>query len=184
MKPNGQEIEKRRQFDAFYRETYLEMLQYVGRHVKDQNDVEDLVSKVFMIAWQKYDDFKDYDNLRGWLYTTARYVIGNYIQARRVREEWIQLIEDPDALYSADVTELETVDLSIYRPETVGPEDFRMFVLLAVDKQSAADIAAEFGISVAALYKRVERTRKRLKASFEENLTHVSNSKVPNKRGK
>lgn len=171
MPPEPLSLEKKKQlFEAFYRETYLEVIQYVMRHIRDRNDIEDLVSKTYLIAWQKFENFTDYDNKRGWLFLTAKNVIGNYLHAKRMREAWIELVEDPVLVGSEKTRELVSCDLEEYRPKNVSEEDFRMFLMFAVEKQQVTVVAKHFGLSVAACYKRVERTRKRLREHCKKIL--------------
>ncbi len=171
MPPEPYSMEKKKQeFEAFYRETYLEVIQYVRLHIRDRNDLEDVVSRIYLVAWQKQESFSDYENKRGWLILTAKNVIGNYLQAKRKREAWIELVEDPVLVGSENTRELLSCDLEEYRPGNVSEEDFRMFLMFAVEKQQVTVVAKHFGLSVAACYKRVERTRKRLREHCKKIL--------------
>ena len=144
----------------------VSLCQIVGHEVDRDSLLTDFL-RLLERVWQRSTLFMDYENKRGWLYKAARFVIGNYLQAKAVREKWINLVSDPNCLLSEQSQSLMDADLREYRPDNVKEQDFQMFLMLAVQKQDVAMVAKHFGISVSACYKRVERTRIKLKKACE-----------------
>jgi RNA polymerase sigma-70 factor (ECF subfamily) len=79
--------ERRRRFDALFREHVAGIASYCGWRSRTAGDGEDAVAEVFLIAWRRLDDVPDGSEARPWLYGVARRVLANQARAdaRRVR---------------------------------------------------------------------------------------------------
>jgi RNA polymerase sigma-70 factor (ECF subfamily) len=81
------ECERRRRFDALFREQAAGIASYCRWRSRSPGDAEDAVAEVFLIAWRRLDDVPAGDGARPWLYATARRVMANQARgnARRSR---------------------------------------------------------------------------------------------------
>jgi RNA polymerase sigma-70 factor (ECF subfamily) len=148
-----------------FTETFRQHLPKVSRYLAyrvNANDIEDLASKVFEIAWQKRSSCTAGNEL-AWLYKIAGYVVSNH--RRKVTAISLALFDSDATAPSAE--DLVISDRSIKQAwSKLDAKDRTVLGLVAFDQLSVAEIAIALGISTNAASIRLHRARK----NFDELL--------------
>lgn len=134
----------------------------------DANDAQDLVQDAFLIAWRRSPEIDLMgDSILPWLLVCVRNLAANLRRRNAVRvsaplETALEKSSDePDMLEAIENTlELEWVFNEI---AALGDIDRRIAELCLYDGVSYAEAAAQLGLSVGALAKRIQRIRDRLR---------------------
>ncbi len=148
-----------------FTETFRQHLPKVSRYLAyrvNANDIEDLASKVFEIAWQKRSSCPAGNEL-AWLHKIAGYVVSNH--RRKVTAISLALFDSDATAPSAE--DLVIADRSIKQAwSKLDAKDRTVLGLVAFDQLSVAEIAIALGISSNAASIRLHRARK----NFDELL--------------
>jgi RNA polymerase sigma-70 factor (ECF subfamily) len=151
-------------------------------------DAEDVRQEVFRAVAQSLSDFRRArpgDSFRGWLWTVTRHKVIDHLrlQAGRPRaaggsSAWQLLNEVPEASTppdsdphggSAETKVLYQRALGLLR-DSFSERTWRAFWGVSVDGRPAADVAAELGMSVGAVYIAKSRVLRRLRDEFADLL--------------
>ena len=145
-----------------YRENYLLLYRYALSVMREREAAEDAVQRVFELACEKADELPELINPRAWLIGVLKNVLRNMERKRQTRERrQEELGPEAKELRSERAGPEENVDYM--RPAQVSQEDFELFKYVHVHGFTCAEASKRFGISEAACYKRIQRTREKLK---------------------
>lgn len=151
-----------------YAENFKALYYYAYTIVKDRHVAENLVNDTFLQAIQKSDVILKHENPQGWLRLALKLNLKQYVRAQTRRPATVSLDStDEKLLAQTNPAEAETLLLTSLK-KTLSEEDFRLFTLYYLEGYSHARLAEEFGISVSASQKRLERIRKRLQKVLKE----------------
>ena len=151
---------------------------FIGRRVRNQADVDDLVQRVLLQIVKGLASLRDSERLHAWVYRTARNVIVDYYRspiARReiasgAAEDLAAANGEPEAFAAGDeraaLQELAACMTPMIRHL---PPAYREAVTLAdLEGVNQADAAARAGVSLSGMKSRIQRGRRQLKAVLEE----------------
>lgn len=128
-----------------------------------KHSAEDCTQEVFVIFFSKHEKLNSTDNIRLWLYRTADNVMKAYIRKNFGHEV---SIEDNPEVYNIPA-ESSFPDESAEDPFEVLTEEEKKLLEAYYDtdygQRSAA--AKKMGISLAAMYQRVHKIKKKLRGS-------------------
>jgi RNA polymerase sigma-70 factor (ECF subfamily) len=184
--------------DTLVREYRLTVLKFcrriLFRYVQYVDEIEDVAQEVFAEVHKSLPEFRgDYGELsfRKWFYTIMRRIAYRYLQeilreGRRhnaerarlgletrqwgsVRRERIVPLPNMSDTLEQLYGERQTIDLWKRAFAMLPPTDQVLLSMYADPQYSASDVAEQFGISVDAVRKRVERARQLL-ASYMRKL--------------
>lgn len=150
---------------------------FIGRRVRNQADVDDLVQRVLLQIVKGLEALRDPDRLHAWVYRTARNVIADYYRSPVVRHEVpsgdaSDVVPDATAYVDASREDegaalRELAACMAPMLDQLSPE-YREAVRLAdLEGIPQADAARRAGVSVSGMKSRVQRGRQRLKDVFE-----------------
>ncbi len=130
----------------------------------DEQAAKDCTQETFFILVKKKSRLNLQDNMRIWLYKTADRVMRNYIRKEKRYRDAVPIdeIELPAPVAPAE-SELESLCACL------SSEEYAM--LTAYYDASHGErslIAAQFGISVQALYKRIDKIKQKLRKQFQQ----------------
>ena len=140
---------------------------------RPRQDAEELTADVFLALWQS-GDRPQAGKVRGYLGAIARHKAVSCLRARGVElgteEDMLALaVPSPEGA----VEERELARLVKEAVESLEPPDREIFLRFYYYCQSAGDIAQMLDMTPAAVRKRLERGREKLKRYLEERgLTH------------
>jgi RNA polymerase sigma factor (sigma-70 family) len=156
-------------FQELFEAHYRDLMAYAIRRCASPEDAEDLVAETFTVAWRRFDDLPSGNQTRLWLFGTARLIRMNQFRShRRRRNLLIRLAGLPkagrvtgsDAVISDREQVLEAL-------RALPPGDREILQLHAWEQLSADEIAIVLDLTPSAVWKRLERARRRLAASLE-----------------
>lgn len=161
--------------EKLYYENFRKLTLYAMSVVKNEDRAKDIVQDTFHEAIKHIDQLMTHENPAGWLMVTTKYKIQ---ESERSRNRYLLRFLSLDT----DVTEAqlsrhqETIEDHIANvpfpfekiEQALTPDEFKLLTRFVFDKASHLTIAQEFGISVYASQKRLERIRKKLYETFPE----------------
>ena len=170
MMPDEKELVER-----LYRLYFKKLFIYASAVLRDQEQAKDIVQDTFHEALRRIDVVAKHENPGGWL----MYVVKNKIkecERNRRRDLYCLLSLDADFPDESNLPEKfvsaqpepqgESVMEIVERVLT--PEELQFLKMLVFERASHQQVAQEFGISVYASQKRLERIRDKLYAVFPE----------------
>jgi RNA polymerase sigma-70 factor (ECF subfamily) len=152
---------------------------FIGRRVRNQADVDDLVQRVLLQIVTGLGSLREVERLHAWMYRIARNAIVDYYRSSAVRREHaagdtLELAAANEAVAATHVEDDERGALrelaACLRPmmRQLPPayqDAIRMAELEGVTQVEAARIA---GVSVSGMKSRVQRARQQLRAIVEK----------------
>ena len=161
--------------ERLYRLHFKKLFIYANAVLRDPEQAKDVVQDTFHEALRRIDVFATHENPGGWLMTTLKNKLKENERTRR-RDLCRLLSLDADFPDKRNLPE----ELVVAQPEpqeesvieilerVLTPEEFRLLKRLVFDRASHQQVAQEFGISVYASQKRLERIRDKLYTVFPE----------------
>ncbi|GGN62454.1 DNA-directed RNA polymerase sigma-70 factor [Actinoplanes lobatus] len=141
------------------------VLGYLSRRTEPAQDAADLMAEVFVVAWRRLAEVPAApDETRAWLIGAARLVLANHRRgtvrrhrlANRLR---LHLRPEPAPDPATDLVRDALARL--------GDDDRELLTLIGWEDLTATQAAAVLGITPAAVRKRLERARSRLREQLE-----------------
>jgi RNA polymerase sigma-70 factor, ECF subfamily len=161
--------------DLPWQELHENLRAFVGRRVRNPDDVEDLVQRVLLQILVGVGSLRDADRLHAWVYRTARNVIVDHYRSPRARREVAS--GDVESLADAAATRPDDEDEGAALRELAGclapmlrllePAYREAVILSDIGGMSQSDAAVQAGVSVSGMKSRVQRGRRQLKAVLE-----------------
>jgi len=160
---------------------------FARRHGLQDADAADLTQEVFLAVAQAADRWQ-YDpqrgTFRGWLYGIARHKLAKFLQRRQSQpvgsgdsNAQQLLAEEPSPGSDAEQMWEQEFQQQLFRVaaaqirESFAPTTWQAFWRTAVEGKSAADVAAEVGMSVGAVYVAKSRVLARLTEQIQRMQT-------------
>ena len=148
---------------------------YANAVLRDPEQAKDVVQDTFHEALRRIDVFAKHENPGGWLMNTLKNKLKENERTRR--RDLLRLLSlDADFPDESNLPE----ELVAAQPEpqeesviekverVLTPEEYQLLKRLVFDRASHLEVAQEFGISVYASQKRLERIREKLYTVFPE----------------
>lgn len=153
-------------FSKLYNQHYSKIYLYVYSYIKDENIANDIVSDIFILACEKFDQIKLHPNQMGWLYLTAQNKIKEFF--RRMDEIPVSLDEESNASelycassYNNSVYSMKEWEITLHNSLTA--DEYKRFLRYFVWGYSIQEIADLEGISCNYMSVRLTRLRQKLK---------------------
>ena len=143
-----------------FEKNYTMLYRFAYSAFRDEHLAEEAVQETFFIACKKPAAMANSINAKNWLFFTLKNVIANMRKTRahafEVLSTYLKGKAETELPYPGEVNwEDQFYPLS-------QTKEFQLIKAFAVDRKSVAQLAQEFGISVAACKKRIERAKKYL----------------------
>jgi RNA polymerase sigma factor (sigma-70 family) len=155
-------------FESFYGDHYLEMSGYVRRRVAGP-DAGDVVGRIFMVAWRRFDRIPSPPEDRLWLYGVARRCVADCRRSgfRRIRLHIRLAQQSYEEAQTVERIESEHSGVSLAM-ESLRSNDREVLQLVLWDELSHAEAASLLGCSVNAFELRYRRAKNRLRVLLAE----------------
>ena len=151
---------------------------FIGRRVRNQSDVDDLVQRVLLRIVTGLGSLRDEARLHAWVYRTARNVIVDYYRSPATRRERASgSADDLDTTSASALARLDEEDEPAAIHELAAcmepmlrrlPPAYREAVTWSdLHGVAQAEAARRAGVSVSGMKSRIQRGRKQLKAVLE-----------------
>jgi RNA polymerase sigma-70 factor, ECF subfamily len=162
--------------DVPWQELRTSLRAFVGRRVRNQADVDDLVQRVLLQIVKGHDSLRDAERLHAWVYRTARNVVIDHYRSASVRRETaggdaddLAATETPDVPAEDEQGALRELAACLTPMLAQLPAAYReALTLTELEGLTQADAAARAGVSLSGMKSRVQRGRRRLKLVLEE----------------
>ena len=162
---------KRARFQALCQSLRPDLLRFAFWLSRDRALAEDVVQETLLRAWKAQDSLLEEDAAKPWFLTIIRREYARTFERKRfVTLDVEELIAKEEPMLAAsDDRELQELRGAIFKL----PDDYREpLVLQVLMGYSTAEIAAELGLTNAAVLTRLFRARKQLRALCGED-THL-----------
>ena len=156
------------QFIATFREHLPAVSKFLVRRVA-RDEVDDLASEIFEIAWRKRDDFTQGSEL-AWLYRIGGFVIANHRRKEARRGLWLPLLDLDATAPSAESLGLANVSVAEAWAK-LKPSERNILALIAFEGLSVNQVAVTLGISANTASVRLGRARKKFAEYLNSGLS-------------
>ena len=145
--------------NQFYRKIFI----YCFNKLRNEQAAEDCTQEVFFTLFRKRSGINFTAELKHWLYKTADICVKKYIS-----QNTDDLLNIDDFSESIADERIDAVNLTAQRIyEILSPEEGKLLKkYLDTPFGRLDDLAAEMGITKDALYKRIERIKKKIKKNY------------------
>ncbi len=151
-----------------YRQMLNPLLAYARAILQSPGLAEEAVQETFMIACKKPESLLSSESPKGWLVLTLKNVIRNQQRSKARLSKHILQNDENSALIFENETATYDDYTAVEYSDIVSPQDFAMLRKYVFDKCSMLDISKEYGISLEATRKRMQRARNKLKINEEK----------------
>ena len=159
-------------FEALFDANYGDVLAYTVRRCASRQDAEDVVAETFTVAWRRIADIPQGERARPWLFGTAHGVRLNQERTRRRQQSLaermrvvLHTLRDPGS--GADLSDGEGIRHVLAALTTTDREVLQLHVW---ERLSADEIALALGITIPAVWKRLQRARERLSRALQREI--------------
>ena len=151
-------------FVRVYRELLPKIGQYLSRRVP-LDEVEDIASLVFEVAWQKRSQVTPGEELP-WLYRIAAFQVANFRRRQATFANFLSTTLMPSSAPAAE--DLATFDLDLAAAwKSLSSSEQSLLSLVAFEGLSVQDAAIATGITANSASTRLHRARKKLATKLQ-----------------
>jgi len=157
-------------FGDLYRDLAPALRGFIRRQVPDEQ-VEDVLSEVFLVVWRRWADLPEPDRVRPWVYGVARNKIRQAHTQRGRVALGAELVAADAFVHAPDPADAQAADDRARRLVALLPEAEADAMTLTVwGGLTSTEAARELGCSVTAVTSRLSRARTRLAAALQDEL--------------
>ena len=152
------------EYEVIFRKYYRQIYNYCLIKLRAEQSAYDCVQEVFLILYKKLNRVEATENIGLWLYRTADKVISRYIKnnLKDISLDSLDFtVEDNCGFITRSY---EILDTLISKDELLLLENYYLHGM------TICELAAKSAVSEAAIYKRIERLKAKLKKHKEELL--------------
>ena len=162
--------EQDQRIESLYHEYFPKLTAYAVAVLHNTDRAQEVVQDTFHEAILHIDTIMIHENPGGWLMVTLKNKIKNHERARRrYIRRFLSLDTDISEIAISSNTELlinqvEQSDILLLKKieSALKPDEYKRLKRLVIDRATHLQVSREFGISVYASEKRLERIRKKL----------------------
>ncbi|KKX51291.1 MULTISPECIES: RNA polymerase sigma factor [Sphingobacterium] len=144
-------------FVIIYHRFYKQLFFFILKYIKEADVAEEIVADVFVKVWNRRMDFPTMENLRAFVYISAKNASLNTIRAKRskgIHESLSDyedlLVDDKDAF--SNLIHAELVHAIFTEVEKLPEKQKEVFNLTFLEDKTVEEIAEELAMSPSAVY--------------------------------
>lgn len=164
-------------FSLLFNRYYSGLVVYANQFLSSRANAEDIVHDVFTSLWEKRAVITPDFYLKGYLFTAVRNRCLNYIEHQRIQTEYQKsLLAKGDiggSLTWEYFVESELSQLIEEALDKLPPQQKKVFLMNRFENKTAAEIAAELGISPRTVEKHIEKALQSLRKNLKDYLPSV-----------
>ena len=142
------------------------MMAYAFSVLRDRNLAEEAVQDTFCLFCAKASDTLQHENPRGWLMRTLQNVIRNMQRHRAAMNRLI--MQSLQVEHLEELLVYDEPDVDLLYGNLAARADFQLLKRVVLDGCTMLEAAEDFGITVEACKKRIQRIR----ANLKRKLSH------------
>jgi RNA polymerase sigma factor (sigma-70 family) len=163
--------QRKTEFERVYSLHLRDITAYVARRIP-REEVDDVVAKVFVVAWRRFEDVPAQPEDRLWLFGVARRCVAHHRRsALRQGRLRMRLANEITIVQIPSQRADHRYDLVLKAMERLKPLDREALRLVLWDELSHADAAVVLGCSVNAFELRYRRARNSVRIAVEGEST-------------
>lgn len=146
---------------------YRPLFQFIARTCRDKSMILDIVQDTFLIASEKADELQTHENVRAWLYRTARYRMLQLLVGSLNYDDLSALADriGDDGNFEDDcIASLEQKYPSM--ADQLDAEDLQLVIKHYEEGYDFQELAKEYHTTEASIKMRLQRIKKRLRKSL------------------
>lgn len=151
-------------FSTRFHQHRVPIAKFLYRRV-DANDVDDLASEVFGVAWRKGSAVTEGEELP-WLYRVATNLVANHRRKNARASRLLATLFAPDTSPSAESLAVADMSLAAAWSE-LPPKSREVLALTAIDGLSVTEVAASLDVTPNAVSVRLARARTQMRAALD-----------------
>lgn len=154
---------------------HLQFLAFLTKHLGDRAAAEDVLQDCLAKALRQSGQIRDEESIIAWFYRILRNAVTDYYRHRGVDERkhaglLVEMIEhQEDRSHPAIEAEAEVCRCFAGLLDTLKPAYAELLRRIDLGDETAAEVAAQLGITKANLNVRLHRARQALKTSLEQS---------------
>jgi RNA polymerase sigma factor (sigma-70 family) len=136
-------------FRKIYSDNYAVIMNLINKHIGNFHDSEEICQNLFIAMYNKFNEI---DNHTHWLRGAVRFEVLTYYRKNNISKDFVSI--DNLQEETIQVRNEKDSDLSIILKEAIeraenyeNSQDRALFQLIAINKYTYAEAAAELGIS-------------------------------------
>ena len=153
--------------EMHYRGMRKKLLNYATSQLHNESISEEAVHETFRIACSKADTFHSSSNPEGWLMKTLVFTIRNIQRCNQTISKYLIPLSDIEGIDGPPDSYI--TDLEARFGKLAKTEDFQILTSIVLEKNSMAEVARKYGISVEACKKRMQRIKKKLQKELDDD---------------
>lgn len=137
---------------------------FIRRHVKNDQDAEDILQDVFYKIQNNIGSLKVSDKIRAWVYKIAKNTIMDFYRAQKHELVFTELPEEIISNTENEITANDEVAQCLKAMIDYLPEKYKNAIILTeFQNLTQKEVGARLGLSVSGAKSRVQRARANLK---------------------
>jgi RNA polymerase sigma-70 factor (family 1) len=162
-------------FAAVYKSHYAALFFFVKRFVTDRAEAEDITAETFIKLWKIRHNFNSHQNIKAFLYITARNACLDCLRARQrstgMQQEMLYLLlQQNDITFIHDEIKADVLMQVKERIEDLPPKCKQIFKMAFFERLKNAEIAAKLGLTLQTVKNQKVRAIKLLRLALNKDL--------------
>lgn len=170
MQGNGERplaAEEREFFRRLYEAHYRALYDYTYQLGVGKDTAEDYVQDAFLVALRRIEDIRKSENPRGYLYQVLKNVIGYRFRSLRYAINLQKRLQE-DGERSREASRGDELPPETLYRGAIGDGELELLIRFYLEGWPQKALAAEMGISVNAVQKRIARAKEHLRRALED----------------
>lgn len=163
-------------FKSFYKMYFSGIVRFAVYYLEDEHEGEDIAQETFLKIYEKWDVTNSEEQMRSYLYITARNLCFDKLRHQNVAEEYSQQIiaekeikNEEEESFLSEVTYQE-VFRQLYNAISELPPQTQRIILLGLKGKSNIEISEELNISVNTVKTLKRNAYKSLRNNVDKSL--------------
>jgi RNA polymerase sigma-70 factor (family 1) len=162
-------------FAAVYKSHYAALFFFVRRFIPDRQEAEDITAETFIKLWKIRQNFDTHQNIKAFLYITARNACLDCLRAHRrssgMQQEFLYLLlQNNDVTFIQDDVKADVLKQITDQIETLPPKCRQIFKMAFLQRLKNADIAERLGLTLQTVKNQKVRAIKMLRLAINKDL--------------
>ncbi len=167
---NGINDKDKNAFKIFFDENFVSLVMFIKTYLKDTDKASDIAQECFIRLWKENLKFNSEENIKGFIYVTAKNLCLNEIKHKEVVDRYSSFaFLDSDEYVKSAIFEEEVYGI-IYKPINSFAPRSRKFITLVLQDFSNGEIAEKLNISVNSVRTLKQNAYKRLRLLLKDYI--------------
>lgn len=162
-------------FAAVYKSHYTALFFFVKRFVIDRAEAEDITAETFIKLWKIRHNFDSHQNIKAFLYITARNACLDCLRARQrstgMQQEMLYLLlQNNNITFLHDEIKVDVLTQVKEKIENLPPKCKQIFKMAFLERLKNAEIAEKLGLTLQTVKNQKVRAIKLLRLALNKDL--------------